>query len=297
MKTIEQKNCTKNESVFCTGLVLKKNADIFTIQTQNGEVVDAKARKNLKKDGVFVGDRVILDEKGAVSGVQKRKNLLVRPPLANLDRLFIVVAPAPKPDFYTVDKLLVFCAVHGIKPILCINKSDLSPQNCQEIEKMYQKFVKTLIVSSFDETVQNLKAQIVGVCALAGQSAVGKSSIINALKKQNLAQVGDFSKKIQRGKQTTRMVQLYKFGKNKFLADTAGFSKLSETLLDIDGAELKKYYPEFLRPAAKCKYLSCNHLSAKDCGVAAAVKNGEICKRRYENYLKIYENLKSLKKY
>ena len=277
------------------GLVLKKHADQFVVLS-GGKEECFVARKNLKKDGVFVGDYVEIEE-GAICKIEKRKNLLVRPPLANIDKLLIVVAPVPKPDLYTVDKLLLFCKLNDITPILCINKSDLNIDFCKEIEKTYKTIVKTIIFSCLDESVLKLKSQIKGLCVLAGQSAVGKSSIVNALLKEDVAKVDTFSKKIERGKQTTRVVQIYSLGKDKFLADTAGFSKLDERLLNLDEREVKSYYPEFLPYAGACKYHSCLHLDGKNCGVFDAVQNGKISKTRYENYKKLVLTLKNIKKY
>ena len=159
-------------------------------------------------------------------------------------------------------------------------------------------FAKTVVFSTFDESVQMLKKEISGICVLAGQSAVGKSSIINALKKSQVAKTDTFSKKVFRGKQTTRIVELYKFGKGKYLADTAGFSKLDENLLEIDERELKNYYPEFLKFADKCKFKTCVHKGDNTvCGVVDAVEKGLISQERYSNYLKLYENLKNVKRY
>lgn len=276
------------------GLVIKKNADRFFVLT-DGEVKECVARKNLKKNGVFVGDNVEIDENFAVNKVLKRKNLLIRPPMANVDKMFIVVAPVPKPDFYMVDKLIVFCKLNSIEPIVCINKADLDENLCSNFEKIYKDITKTLIFSSFDESVQKILSEIDGICVLAGQSAVGKSSIINALTGKNIAKVGDFSKKIERGKQTTRLVELFMFGDGKFLADTAGFSKLDERLLNLDASEVKDYFDEFLSYAQNCKYKSCQHISNCDCGVLKAVKAGKISLQRYENYKKLVVTIKSLK--
>lgn len=278
------------------GLVLKKQADLFTVLLED-KVITTVARKVLKKDGIFVGDYVFLDEDDAIFKIDKRKNVLIRPPVANIDRMFIVVAPVPKADLYTVDKMILFCKLNAIEPIICINKKDLDEEYCKNVENIYKKIAKTMIFSSFDDSVMKLKNQIKGICVLAGQSAVGKSSIINALKKEEVAKVDTFSKKIERGKQTTRTVQLFEFGKGNYLADTAGFSKLDERLLDIREDEIKSYYPEFLTFAEKCKYKSCAHLTDKDCGVVRAVKNGEISKERYENYLKLYQTVKNIKRY
>ena len=280
-----------------SGLVLKKQADIFSVEFENGKVEDCVARKTLKKEGIFVGDNVEIDDAGAVAKVLKRKNVLIRPPVANIDKMFIVVAPVPKPDFYTVDKMLLFCMVNGIEPVVCINKNDLDEQYCLQIENNYKNIVKTLVCSTFDETYLKIKKEIKGVCVLAGQSAVGKSSIINALKGKLVARVDTFSKKVERGKQTTRTVQLFKFGKNKYLADTAGFSKLDERLLNLEADEIKNYYPEFLKYAAECKYKSCLHLVDKDCGVCKALKNQQIAKIRYENYKKLVGYVKAIKKF
>lgn len=276
------------------GLILKKNADKFTVEL-NGKPFVMSAR-NLKKDGIFVGDKVEC-KNDVIEKVLERKNILIRPPLANVDTMIIVVAKEPKIDFLLVDKLLVFCTVKGIKPILCINKSDLSESFVKDVEKIYKDVVDIVNISTLDKSVLNLKKYIKGVTALAGQSAVGKSSIINALLGKEIAVVGDFSKKVMRGKQTTRLVELYDLGNENYLADTAGFSKLSEELLIVNENELKDYYPDFINYAHMCKYKSCQHLKLDDCGVVKAVSEGKISKIRYENYKILRENIKKVKKF
>lgn len=276
------------------GLILKKNADKFTVEL-NGKPFVMSAR-NLKKDGIFVGDKVEC-KNDVIEKVLERKNILVRPPLANVDTMIIVVAKEPKIDFLLVDKLLVFCTVKGIKPILCINKSDLSESFVKDVEKIYKDVVDIVSISTLDKSVLNLKNYIKGVTALAGQSAVGKSSIINALLGKEIAVIGDFSKKVMRGKQTTRLVELYDLGNENYLADTAGFSKLSEELLIVNENELKDYYPDFIKYAHMCKYKSCQHLKLDDCGVVKAVSEGKISKIRYENYKILRENIKKVKKF
>lgn len=278
------------------GLVLKKNADKFDVLL-GGEVHTIVAR-NLKKDGVFVGDRVMVDEATmAIGEVCKRKNLLIRPPMANLDSMIIVIAQKPKPDFLLVDKLLIFCVLNGIKPVLCVNKADLGEDFVNFVKENYQNITDLVVISTLDNSVEKIKKHISGITALAGQSAVGKSSIINALLGESKAVIGEFSKKVERGKQTTRIVELYMLGKDKFIADTTGFSKLDASLLELDERDLKRYYPEFLKYAEKCKYKSCVHLSDKDCGVVDALKQGKITELRYKNYVALYENLKSIKKF
>lgn len=279
------------------GRLLKKQATIFSVELEDGKILECVARKNLKKDGLFVGDFVFVDEYNSICKLDKRKNILIRPPVANIDKMFIVVAPIPKPDLYTVDKMLLFCAVNDIVPIICVNKKDLDEQYCKKIESVYKKIAKTVIISTKDSSFEKLKKLIDGVCVLAGQSAVGKSSIINALKGNEVAKVDTFSKKVERGKQTTRTVELYQFGQNRYLADTAGFSKLDESLLNLEVNEVKSYYPEFLEFAQNCKYKSCLHTNDRDCAVCKALKNGKISQERYQNYKKLIEILQTLKKF
>ena len=277
------------------GLVITKNANLFKVECEN-TIYSLKPSGKTKAGGIFVGDQVEFEEN--ITKVLKRKNLLIRPPVANIDRMFIVIAPTPKPDFVLVDKLLVYCHLNDIEPILVVNKSDLCEDNfIENVEKSYKKHYKMLILSAKTENLDNLEKEIHGICVLAGQSAVGKSSIINALfKKENLAEVGNLSAKVERGKQTTRLVRLYKVGEG-YIADTAGFSLLDLSFVgNIDYTELASYYPDFLEGRAKCKYRSCSH-EGGECGVVADVKNGNISKMRYENYLKILEELKSVKRW
>lgn len=275
------------------GLVVKKNAGLFSVESE-GRIFDISASGKVKKDGVFVGDRVQFD--GAINEVYPRKNLLIRPPMANLDKLFIVISPLPKPDFVLVDKVIVYCYLNDIEPILVINKIDLVRDNfTQNVEKCYN-FLKIITVCAKNNEIFKLKEEIQGVCAFAGQSAVGKSSLINALVGENKTEVGDLSKKIERGKQTTRIVELYKFEEG-YLADTAGFSMLDLGFVsDIKKEELSSYYPDFLEARGECKYRSCLHTHG-DCGVIKYVENGEVSKQRYLNYLKILEELTNKPQY
>ncbi|MBQ8792234.1 MAG: ribosome small subunit-dependent GTPase A [Clostridia bacterium] len=276
------------------GLVIKKNANLFTVESE-GKLISLSPSGKTKAKGIFVGDYVDFDE--AITGVEERKNLLIRPPMANIDKLFIVIAPSPKPDFVLVDKILIYCHLKGILPIIVINKVDLSDEKfIQEVQEDYCAY-QVISLSAKSGNVEKLESEIKGICAMAGQSAVGKSSIINALfRSEGLTEVGDLSAKIERGKQTTRIVSLYKLG-NGYLADTAGFSLLDLSFVsDIEKEELSSYYPDFLTARGECKYRSCLH-EGGECGVIKGVKEGKISKRRYQNYLKILQELKMAKKY
>jgi ribosome biogenesis GTPase len=276
------------------GKVIKKNANIFTIESE-GKIFELKPSGKTKGDGIYVGDDVVFDQ--TITSVKQRKNILIRPPMANIDKLFIICSCTPKPDFVLIDKLFVYAFFKNITPVLVVNKMDIADKEfAQEIEKTYSKVAKIIYVSAKLENIKDLLEEIEGVCAFAGQSGVGKSSLINALCGKNETEVGDLSSKLDRGKQTTRIVNLYKFEKG-YLADTAGFSKLDLNMIsNIEKDDLARFYPDFIEGRALCKYRSCLHENG-DCGIIKLVKSGDISKNRYQNYLKILEEIKNYKKY
>ena len=278
------------------GLIVKKQPTLFEIYVE-GNVYSCQARGNLKKEGLFVGDKVEFDEKNLViEKIIPRKNKLIRPPMVNLDKMFITIASKPQPDLYLVDKLLLFCRLNNIKPIICVNKVDEDEALLNKVKEIYKNNFEIIGCSAKLNLVEELKSQIEGVCAFAGQSAVGKSSLINSIFGKSLEEVGDFGKKIERGKQTTRVVTLYPCEKG-FIADTAGFSQLDERLLDVDYKELGRYFPDFYPYINECKYQTCDHKNSIECKVKQAVKEGKIAKERYENYLKLLEIKKQEIKY
>lgn len=277
------------------GLVTNKNANLFLVESE-GKTLQLSPSGKTRAKGIFVGDYVEFDE--SITSVCGRKNLLIRPPVANIDKMFIIIAPSPKPDFVLVDKILIYCHLNDITPIIIVNKADVGGKVLQEeCENYYSGKYKILLVSAKDGDLESLKNEIEGICVLAGQSAVGKSSIINAIFKTANAEVGELSKKIERGKQTTRMVNLYKYKENSYIADTAGFSLLDLAFVgNLDYRELSSYYPDFLQGRGKCKFRSCTH-EGGDCGVIAQVKSNQISKNRYQNYLKILKELENAKRY
>lgn len=275
------------------GRIVEKNAGLFSVEA-NGQLFNLPPSGKTKSRGIYVGDEVEFE--GAVSSVYPRKNLLIRPPMANVDRLFIVICPSPKPDFVLVDKIIIYSYLNDIEPILVINKIDIVQNDfIENIEKSYS-FLKILKVCAQNDEISSLLKEIVGICAFVGQSAVGKSSLINSLTGKNEAEVGQLSKKIERGKQTTRIVRLYKF-ENGYLADTAGFSMLDLGFVGkLKKEELSSYYPDFLHARALCKYRSCLHKHG-ECGVIERVKSGKITEMRYLNYLKILSELEKSEKF
>ena len=279
------------------GIVIKKISNSFDVYLSTGEVVNAKPRGLLKAKGIFVGDKVHIlcqSNEFTIESVYTRKNLLIRPPLTNLEQLVIVISGVPKPDFYIVDKLILFCYVYDITPVLVVNKQDVYEDINEYVKKVYQPIMDVVFISAkTKQNIDKLKSILKNkLSALAGQSAVGKSAIINCLFKNMNVKEGELSKKISRGKNTTRHCEI--FVNNEFLiADTAGFTALDETLLPIPYYELPLYYKDYLPYMSKCRYSDCKHISesACDCAVKSAVESGELDKQRYLRYKEIYKVL------
>lgn len=255
-------------------------------------------RSTAKKLRVLVGDRVKIEEndydkgKYIITKVCERKNSIPRPPLANIDKLLIVIAPRPEPDLILVDKLIIYCMLKDIEPIIIINKVDLAESTFVDKIKAEYYFVKVYETCALSQDgIDVVKNELGGyISALCGQSAVGKSSFLNALIPNiNLSTQG-LSAKIDRGKHTTRVNELYIYD-DIMIADTPGFSSLE--LLDIEYKQLPLFYPEFDEYLDKCRYLDCSHIKeGKDCAIIEAVNRGEIDKDRYLRYCELYKKLK-----
>lgn len=275
------------------GIVITKNADLFTVDS-NGKIFLVKPSGKTKDGGIFVGDNVEFEQ--SITKVLSRKNLLIRPPVANVEKMFIVLSEVPKPDFVLVDKIIIYCLLNDIIPVIVINKEDICSQEfISQVRKDYSYYT-VITICAKNGQIEKLEREINGLSVLVGQSAVGKTSIINALIKDGGEKVGSLSKKVVKGKQTTRLVKLFKI-KGNYLADTAGFSLLNLSIVTkLEKEELSSYYPEFLSGRAKCKYRSCLH-EGGDCGVLRELQEGKITQNRYENYLKILQELKQAKRY
>jgi len=275
------------------GLVIKKLSDKFRVSVQ-GETVLAFARGNLKEKGICVGDVVDYNaETKQIEAVFERKNKLVRPPICNLDNLFILIADTPKPDFLVLDKLLLFCKVNDITPIICHSKTDENNDILPYIQRTYGKYFKVIDTSAHKKIgINEIKYLLLNkTSAFAGQSGVGKSGLLNAIFGKDMTKEGVLSEKIERGKNTTRHTELYELSTNTYIADTAGFSSLDESYLPLKKAELPYYYPEFLEFLPKCKYKSCAHINEEICGVKDALRLGQIDEGRYQRYIEIRSKL------
>ena len=285
------------------GIVIKVIGGIYSV-LKEGKIYTCSVRTTAKKNRIVVGDYVEIlpneyDEgKYIITKVLDRKNSIPRPPLANIEKLIIVIAPKPEPDLLLVDKLIIYCMISNIEPVLVVNKSDLAPDEfINEIIKEYY-FLKTFVVcAQQNKGIESLVDYISGsLTAVCGQSAVGKSSLLNAIIPDVDLQTQGLSRKTDRGKHTTRVNELYLYN-DLMIADTPGFSSLE---LNIEYDELPLFYPEFDKYLGECRYQDCSHVKeGKDCRIVSEVEKGNINRFRYERYCALYNKLKEIweKKY
>lgn len=287
-----------------TGLVIKGFGELFEVLTESGEKISCAVRGTLKHKSSLPlpGDRVYFERqssgKAVIEALYDRKNFLIRPPMANLDKLFIVVATAsPVPSFETLDKITCAASAKGIEPIIVINKTDIKASG--EIRAIYEKASIKIydVCAKKGEGIEALKREISGICAFAGASGVGKSSLMNALFPVLNLTVGNLSDKSDRGKHTTRTVELFAVDGGYF-ADTPGFAMIDFEKFDfLKLSELAESFPEFNEHLSKCRYTDCTHTSEDGCGIINAYESGLIAKSRYESYLSFYEILKNKRTY
>lgn len=280
-----------------TGRIFKAIAGDYWVETEKGSIV-CRPRGVFRHEGIkpAVGDMVEIKDQ-TITKVLARKNLLLRPHVANVDKALLVFSLSePKPDLLTLDTLIVNVLYEGIEPVLVFNKSDLvQSEDIKKMAGLYSSFSKYFVSmynkDSLEDFYQELSS---GVYVLAGPSGAGKSSMINALSGKDLFVVGELSAKIKRGKHTTRHNELIYLEKGIFLADTPGFQNLTLTSMHV--TELPEYYPEFQK-VNSCRYDNCLHDKEPACGVKKAVLEKVIVESRYKNYLLLLDELRSRKDY
>ena len=241
-----------------------------------------------------------MEKTGNIINIFERKNELIRPAVANIDQALVVFAAAkPSPHFNLLDRFLVMMQTKEIPVILCFNKEDIaSEEKLSELAAIYEKCGCQLIFVSAKEekNMETLRRMLEGkTTAIAGPSGVGKSSIINLLNPKANMETGSISRKIERGKHTTRHSELFMIGEDSYIMDTPGFSSLYVN--DFEKEELKYYFPEFEPYEGKCRFNGCDHIHEPSCAVKEAVETGKIHTVRYENYKELYEELKNKRRY
>ena len=285
------------------GIIIKAISGFYYIS--DGEnVYECKARGNFRASGVspLVGDRVEFErteeQKGIVTAVLPRKNLLSRPPVANIDKLFIISSyEKPAPNAYIIDKLAALAEYKKIEPIIVFNKCDMG--GFESWENIYKAagFKVYTVSAENGEGIDTLKEELKdSISAFTGNSGVGKSSILNTLFGNLNLQTGSVSDKLGRGRHTTRHTELFPFPKGGYVADTPGFSSLEYECNDYEFKEKLVYcFRDLKEYTDGCRFTSCTHTVEKGCNVIEAVENGEISESRHKSYVALFEELKDLK--
>lgn len=276
------------------GLIIKNISDLYIVKSNN-TIYKCKAKGLFRKEKITptVGDKVIFDEKKMViTNILDRKNMLVRPPISNVDQAVIVMSVV-NPEFSTnlVDKLINVIEFNNIKPILCLSKLDLLDEK-KEINKYinYYKNIgyEVILNTEIDKIKKILKDKIT---VITGQSGVGKSTLLNMLDSSLELKTNEISFALGRGKHTTRHVELIEIF-DGLVADTPGFSSLS--FLEMTKEDIRDNFIEFNNYKDKCKYKDCMHLKEDDCEIKRMVNSNVILRSRYENYQKFVSEVKSI---
>lgn len=291
-----------------TGKIIKGIAGFYYVHVEGKGVYECRAKGIFRNVHMkpLVGDNVcidILDEQameGNVTEILPRKNELIRPAVANIDQALIIFAIVkPDPNFNLLDRFLIRMERQNLPCIICFNKQDIASEAEREsLKKAYETCgYQVLFISAVkQEGMENLKRLLAGkTTTVAGPSGVGKSTIINCLQPEAKMETGSISRKIERGKHTTRHSEIIALGEETYIMDTPGFTSLA--ISEILKEELAVYYPEFRQYEPHCRFRGCAHMSEPDCGVKEAVERGDISRTRYENYKMLYQELKEVKRY
>ncbi len=298
------------------GIIVKGLGGLYTVLLDGGESVECKARGLFRHENITpaIGDRVKVsfedsssDGAESITEIFDRKNILIRPPIANLDIIFAVIAAKkPQPSLLTADKLITSAEALLVEPVVIVSKADLDREGAEHIADIYRRSGFDVFITDKDgggtaELLSYIKEKASGkICAFAGASGVGKSTLMNSLFPKLELATGDVSLKTERGRHTTRHVQLYPFSQlfedkdsTGYLADTPGFAMLDFVRFDFySKEELPLTFREFVPLLTKCRYTKCTHLKEEGCAVLEAVRCGDIPRERHDSFLEIYKEIK-----
>ena len=283
------------------GIIIENIANLYKVKA-DGITYDATARGKFKQEGVtpLVGDIVdfdILQDKNEIEAVineiKPRTTELKRPKVANITQIiFMISTKNPKPDLLMLDKQLAYAEYLRIKPIIIINKTDLA-DTYKDIMEIYKKAGYTIIATNAKEGkgIEKIRDLLKDkISALSGNSGVGKSTTINALFGTDITLEGEISHKNKKGKNTTTSVKLYEVENNSYIVDTPGFANFE--LSEIESTNLENFFIDIKPYIKDCEFVGCTHIKEQNCGIKNAVQEGKISQERYDNFCKIYLELK-----
>lgn len=281
--------------------ITKGIGGFYYVRTPQG-IVECKARGIFRKRGItpVAGDLVALSPDGTmIDEILPRKNVFVRPPVANLDVLFIVASTTqPVPSTLVLDQLAAAAIYKDVQPVLVVTKADLA--TADKLAQAYATSGIPLVQLHYEtgEGLDTIRGYIEGhLCAFCGNSGVGKSTLLNTLAPELNRETGQISQKLGRGRHTTREVEIFEVCGGR-LADTPGFASLEvQKLCRIPKEDLQHTFPEFERYFGQCRFTGCSHRSETGCAVRAAVEEGKISQTRYASYLAMYEEANARKEW
>lgn len=284
-----------------TGRIIKQTGGFYYVD--DGErVIECRARGLFRKEGItpLVGDIVDVDitenQKGFVTNIHERKNFMIRPAVANIDLLLMILSIVdPAPNLSVVDKMLAIAEKKDIEAAIIVTKADLA--DTTELCELYRSVgYKVISLNSLADSPDEVAKLIDGkLCVLTGNTGAGKSTLLNAIDPNLAIKTGETSRKLGRGRHTTRTTELYPLC-GGMIADTPGFSALETVQLEIIKKDvLELCFKEFEPYLGECQFTGCSHTKEKGCAVLAALKEGKIAPSRHSNYCDMYEEAKQIK--
>lgn len=288
------------------GIIIKGVGGFYYVKTEE-DIIECRARGVFREENLtpLIGDRVLIrisqeDNTGYIEKILPRKSQLIRPPVANVTQVIIVMS-IKKPDINTwlLDKFIVMAEKENLNILICINKVDIDPDKGQDLIDMYRDIGYNVIGTSTKEKygINKLRENLNNnISVFAGPSGVGKSSLLNAINKDFELKTGDVSAKTRRGKHTTRHVELLELDKTAYVLDTPGFGSLHLNFIE-DELELRNYFIDIKRYGGDCRFISCLHENEPDCAVKKQVELGNIQEARYKSYLDFLQEIRKNRRY
>ena len=282
------------------GIIVKSIGGLYFTESSD-KVYECKARGVFRNKGIApcVGDRAVFED-GVITEILPRKNHLIRPPLSNLDQLIFVVSVAePSPNMLLLDKFIAVAEYQNIEPVIVITKTDI--EDCSRIVSIYEKTGISIYTIDYNSDNPAEKIRVLlkdKISAFTGNSGVGKSTLLNEVCGDFNIPTGEISKKLGRGKHTTRHAELYKLPWGGYIADTPGFSTFETNKYNIIRKEnLADCFREFRQYEGDCRFRDCSHTTEKGCRIIEAVENGEIPQSRHESYCSMYDEAKQIREW
>ncbi len=283
-----------------SGIITKCLGGLYTVESPDG-IFSCKARGVFRSKGISpcVGDSVEFQDE-VITAVAERRNCIIRPPLANLDQLIFIVSTCdPAPNYLLLDKFIAIAEYKGIKPVVAVTKTDLGSSS--DITDIYGKIGIDVIEIDYSDknTIDAVKNILTGkISAFTGNSGAGKSTLLNAVDPTLDIPTAEISKKLGRGRHTTRHAELYKLETGGYIADTPGFSTFETNRYDIiRKEELAGCFREMAEFTGQCRFKDCSHTCEKGCAVLDALGEGKISESRHTSYCTMYDEAKQLKEW